>query len=128
MIIRHQIGSIWTYMIVLLISSVMLVALATPAYADRIDGHWCFKDGRSFSIQGPKMITPAGTKMRGDYDRHGFSYIVPKGEPGAGDRLVIVQQDDTLVLLWRNKANAGKTKTGKKLAPEEWRRCDAKMS
>ncbi len=58
---------------------VCLVLNSDDAQADQIDGHWCYKDGRSLSIRGPQIITPGGSKMRGDYDRHGFAYVVPKG-------------------------------------------------
>ena len=55
-----------------------------PALADRIDGNWCFTDGRHMSIEGPSIITPGGTRMQGRYNRHGFEYTVPAGEADAG--------------------------------------------
>src|SRR5262245_46146015 len=40
--------------------------LAEAACADAIDGQWCYPDGRRFSIRGPEIVTPAGTRMRGN--------------------------------------------------------------
>ena len=59
------------------------LVLAPGARADAIDGMWC-KGSRSMQIDGPAIVTPGGTSMIGDYDRHGFRYVVPAGEDGAG--------------------------------------------
>jgi len=91
--------------------------------ADQIDGHWCYKDGRSLSIRGPQIVTPGGTKMLGDYDRHGFAYVVPVGETGAGDQVLMRQQDDYTIHVWQNRPDA--TEQG---ASEIWRRCDPRTS
>ena len=55
-----------------------------PARADAIDGQWCALDGKRIDINGPRIRTPGGTQMQGDYDRHGFRYVVPAAETGAG--------------------------------------------
>ena len=69
--------------------------------ADQIDGHWCFTDGRSFTVKGPQIITPGGNKLTGKYDRHGFEYTVPVGEPGADGTVTMVQQNDRIIhVLW----------------------------
>ena len=62
-----------------------LVMVGGSALADAIDGHWCHSDGRRFSIRGPEIVTPGGKVMEGNYSRHGFSYVVPTPEPGAGE-------------------------------------------
>ncbi len=55
-----------------------------PARADAIDGQWCALDGKRIDINGTRIRTPGGTQMQGDYDRHGFRYVVPAAETGAG--------------------------------------------
>ena len=57
-----------------------LVLRPDAVLADQIDGDWCYTDGSSFTIRGPVIVTPAGNELRGDYDRHGFAYVVPEGE------------------------------------------------
>src|SRR3954451_20725547 len=80
---------------------VLAVATAAPACADAIDGHWCFTDGKRISIQGPAIVTPAGSRMQGDYARHSFSYVVPPADPGAGQvaSLVLLNEDTMRVSL-----------------------------
>jgi len=102
---------------------VWLVIGPATARADQIDGHWCFTDGRSLSIRGSEIITPGGTKMLGDYDRHGFAYVVPAGEKGAGDQVLMRQQDHYTVHVWQNRPEATEQGTS-----EIWRRCDPRTS
>jgi hypothetical protein len=72
---------------------------ACPALADVIDGHWCFPDGKRFSIQGPTIVTPGGSHIQGDYARHFFSYVVPQGDPGTGQTVsMILINEDTVQL------------------------------
>ena len=64
------------------------------------------------SINGPEIVTPGGTQMKGDYDRHGFRYVVPKREQPAGAEVdMVLINDDTLHVT----VGKGATKT--------WRRC-----
>jgi hypothetical protein len=71
------------------------------------------------SIHGPEIVTPGGTKMQGDYDRHFFQYVVPPGEPGAGDRMFIT-------LLSEYLAHA---RQGSRDAPVQvWNRCQPGIS
>jgi hypothetical protein len=98
---------------------VWLVFSPDAVQADQIDGHWCYKN-HSFSIRGPLIVTPGGTRMRGDYDRHGFAYIVPEGEEGAGDKVLMVQQDHNTIHVWRVSSERGKS--------EVWHRCDPRTS
>ena len=79
-----------------LLMGVMALGSVQPSVvrADTIDGQWCSKDGRSFSIDGPKFVTPGEKRLDGDYDRHGFAYTVPAGEAGAGARVDMDLIDD----------------------------------
>lgn len=93
---------------------------APSALADAIDGNWCFKNGKTMSIDGPQIVTPGGTKMQGDYDRHGFAYTVPKSEPGAGGKVsMILVDEDTVHLTIQNSAGSAA-----KSPMQVWRRCD----
>ena len=69
------------------------------ALADVIDGNWCGPENRSLTIKGPQITTPGGTRMQGDYDRHGFTYVVPAPEPDAGATVVMVLRDEYTVHL-----------------------------
>ena len=66
-----------------------------PAWADAIDGHWCYPDGRRISIQGPAIVTPAGSHIQGDYSRHFFTYVVPPADPDPGQTvsMALVNED-----------------------------------
>ncbi len=80
------------------------------AAADAIDGNWCAEaGGRHMSNAGPRIVTPGGQAMQGDYSRHAFTYIVPAAEPGAGAQVAMVlivddtihlRTDTTAVQIW----------------------------
>jgi hypothetical protein len=90
-----------------------LGAAGGTARADAIDGDWC-REGRSFTIQGSALRTPAGNNIRGDYDRHGFHYVVPAGEPDAG----------TEITMWLRGEETVELARGAPTAPREvWKRC-----
>jgi hypothetical protein len=93
---------------VILLGWVALLASAGSARADVIDGHWCFGSSH-FEINGR---TPAGNQITGDYDRHGFSYVVPANEQGAGTQIVMVLLNEETLRLARGRS-----------APETWKRC-----
>lgn len=106
-------------------STVLMIAAALaallfpsgPALADRIDGNWCFVDGRHFTIDGPNIVTPGGAAMKGLYDRHGFDYTVPAGEADAGAEVTMTQFDEhTVQVTTMPPGGAGRT--------EIWKRCD----
>jgi hypothetical protein len=64
------------------------LAAASPAFADAIDGDWCSTAARRhLSIEGPRIVTPGGRALQGDYSRHGFVYTAPAGEAEAGRRV-----------------------------------------
>lgn len=99
-----------------------LLLPAAPALADKIDGNWCFTDGRNMSIDGPNIVTPSGTQMTGDYDRHGFRYVVPDAEADAGARVEMIQFDEyTIQVTTTPGTTAGAART------EIWKRCDLTM-
>lgn len=106
------------------LAALAIMAAGSPARADAIDGNWCFADGRQFQIQGPTIVTPGGTSMRGDYDRHGFAYVVPEGEAGAGNRVLMLLLDDYTLHLWPDAA----PQPADRGEPEVWNRCQAKTS
>ena len=83
----------------------------SEARADAIDGMWC-RDSRSMHIDGPSIVTPGGTSMTGDYDRHGFRYVVPPGEEGTGETVVMVLLGDHDLDVTLGEG-----------ATERWRRC-----
>ena len=86
---------------------------AGVARADAIDGEWCL--GKShFAIDGPKIRTPGGNTINGDYSRHGFRYLAPAGEVDAGAEVVMILLNEETVQLSRNPGAPN---------PELWRRC-----
>lgn len=97
--------------------------VAAPAFADAIDGHWCQKDGRRMSIEGPNIVTPGGTSMAGDYERHAFAYVAPDGEPHAGSRVSMAMQSEDIVRVFI----PGKGPGPNPATVEEWQRCDLTM-
>jgi hypothetical protein len=95
-----------------------LLALTGPALADQIDGDWCFpRDGRNLNMQGDDIVTPSGTSAKGDYARHSFRYVVPSGDPGAGDEIQMRQLNDQTMVLHRPDG-----------VEETWTRCDFQTS
>jgi hypothetical protein len=96
-----------------LAAAVAISLSASAARADAIDGEWCLA-GSHFAIDGPKIRTPGGNTIQGSYSRHGFRYIVPANEVGAGAEIVMVLLNEETVQLSRNPGPS---------APEIWRRC-----
>jgi len=94
-----------------------------PAFADAIDGHWCHKDGRRMSIEGNVLITPGGKSMEGEYERHGFAYVIPGGEPGAGSRASMALQSEDVIRMFI----PGKGPLPSQPTIETWQRCNLTM-
>jgi hypothetical protein len=90
-----------------------LCALSSPGRADAIDGQWCL-GASHFSIDGPNILTPGGNRLQGNYSRHGFFYIVPANEPGAGGEINMLLLNEETVQLTRTDVSS---------APEIWQRC-----
>ncbi len=95
------------------IAGLALLAFTTQARADSIDGAWCQEAGKRLTISGPSIVTPGGTRMQGLYDRHGFTYTVPAGEPGAGGTV-------DMRLLGEHDMES---RAGANGPIEHWRRC-----
>ena len=97
----------------ILIAGVVIVS-SSPALADAIDGDWCStKKAKQFSINGPVIVTPAGTQTTGNYSRHAFSYVVPEGDPDAGEAIAMQLLNEEEVQVSEEGG-----------APEIWRRCE----
>jgi hypothetical protein len=90
----------------------------SPAKADRIDGNWC-RGLKHLSIDGPNIVTPGGAKMTAEYDRHGFRYVVPNGEPEPGATITMAQMHEELMRL-SSSAKPGEV--------EDWTRCKRQIS
>lgn len=92
-------------LVVLLAATAALAFAVAPARADAIDGNWCFTDGRRITINGPDVVIPNGTRMRGNYDRHHFSYTPAGGAPVnmtlQGEFAVTVREGDGPTQIWR---------------------------
>ena len=91
----------------------LLASAATPALADKIDGDWCFADGRHFSIDGPTIVTERGRTLAGDYRRHFFAYVIPPPEAQAGVAVEMALADENTVYL----------RVGRDGPTETWKRC-----
>ena len=94
-----------------------LAVCAAPAFADSIDGSWC-RTGARLVISGPGIVTPGGARLSGQYDRHGFSYVVPSGEPGAGSTV-------EMRLLGEYDMQS---RTGAQGGVVDWKRCGPETS
>jgi len=90
---------------------------AAPAWADAIDGSWCYSDGRRMRIDGPAVVTPAGNNVNGDYSRHYLTYVAPSAEPAAGETVVMTLLNEMTVRV--QVGNGGE---------ETWRRCGPPVS
>ena len=101
-----------------IIGAFLLLLSATAARADVIDGDWCL-GAKTMSIRGSDIVTPGGQRMKGDYTRHSFFYIVPAGEPGTGEPVEMILRGEYLLHV----------RQGGQDAPlQEWRRCSARTS
>ena len=99
------------------LAMVSLAALTSAVRADQIDGEWC-NAGRNFKIEGPNIQTYGGTRMTGDYNRHGFRYTVPANEPEAGTEIAMELRGEELLDLFKRPKGAKDN-----APPESWRRC-----
>lgn len=81
------------------LSLAVLLPLGNPAAADSIDGNWCSADSQKMTIDGPRIVTPAGASLTGQYDRHAFKYVIPANEPSPGATVEMVLVDEDTVNL-----------------------------
>lgn len=92
----------------------LILLAAAPVRADAIDGDWCSTQSRRhLSIDGPRIVTPGGRALQGDYSRHGFVYTAPAGEAEAGRRIDLRLVDDRTMLFRPEGASSD----------EVWNRC-----
>jgi hypothetical protein len=96
-----------------------LLLAAVPAKADAIDGEWCAPGGtRRLSIDGPKLVTPAGARIEGNYTRHSFAYKAPAGEVEAGNEIEMrLMGEHAMLFRPQGAANA-----------QTWTRCSRPIS
>ncbi len=113
------------WMLVVVLAGLFLGLPGGSAYADSIDGDWCHADGRRFSIDGPKFVTPGGNRIEGDYGYYSFAYRIPKPEAGAGLTVSMVFIDDDTLHVTLGKSAAAEAYKG--VSPggplEVWHRC-----
>ncbi len=95
--------------------SISLIALATPAIADAIDGEWCLA-AKHLSISGPEIKLPSGRTIQCEYRRHEFFYQVPAGDADSGALIYLQLQGDDYMSLYH-------LKDGKPVGGESWLRC-----
>jgi hypothetical protein len=89
---------------------------ASAARADVIDGAWCHERGEKLTIEGPAIVTPAGTPTQGFYSRHYFRYVVPNGEQAAGSTIEMrLLNEETMQL---RTAPSGPVQTWHRCSPE----------
>jgi hypothetical protein len=90
-----------------LVASVFALA-AGHAWAQDFNGDWCHRDGRKMSIRIPEIVLPSGKQVLGVFDDDRFVYVVPDGEPGAGQVVLMVWVDEV---------------PGRSLPPHVWVKC-----
>ena len=113
----------WT--LALGIAASAIIALSPGlARADAIDGNWCSAEGKRMSIEGPAIVTPAGTQTRGDYNRHYFTYQVPPSDPGAGQTVYMALLNENTVRL----TMASDAQKAQQTPVEVWHRCPPPVS
>ena len=107
-----------SWRVTLMLTATALAGLSGGARADVIDGAWCREPGGRLTIDGPTIVTPAGTATRGTYSRHYFSYVVPSGESGAGTTIEMrLLNEETMQM-----------RAGPAAPVETWRRCTPAVS
>ena len=109
MIARMRLAGLPTFLV-----AALALGPAPRAWADAIDGDWCFEDGRHLSIEGPRIVTPLGSHTQGNYARHSFSYVVPAPEPAAGQTVRMLLLNENSVDL---SLGGGATETWHRCAP-----------
>ncbi len=95
---------------------IFLVTSTATALADKIDGTWCSPSGKRISIDGPQVITPSGKTVVARYDRHHIDYVIPEGEPNAGNRFAADQLNEEQIRV-------SVVSEAKSQAPKIWTPC-----
>lgn len=107
-----------------LAATAAILLSAQPARADAIDGNWCTAEGKRLAIEGPKIVTPAGTQTIGNYSRHAFTYQVPPTDPGAGQTMFMVLLNENTM----NSAMATDAQAARQIPAQVWHRCPPAVS
>ena len=84
----------------MLLGCLAFLASASAVLADAIDGQWCL-GASHFEINGQNIRMQGGNNITGNYHRHGFEYVVPPKEEGAGTQIVMVLLNEETVHLTR---------------------------
>jgi hypothetical protein len=101
------------------VGCVLMTAGVPSAWADAIDGHWCYPDGRRIFIQGSAIITPGGNRIDGNYSRHFYSYVAPSSEPDSGQTVFMALMNEETVRLRVGAAPAYPSDASEQV----WHRC-----
>lgn len=80
-----------------LLTAALICASTQTALADRIDGTWCSTDGKSVSVDGPRVVTSRGNEVEANYNRHHIDYVIPAGEPDEGSIFRADQLNDNQI-------------------------------
>ena len=80
-----------------LLTAALICVSTQAALADRIDGTWCSTDGKSVSVDGPRVVTSRGNAVNANYDRHHIDYVIPAGEPDEGGIFQADQLNDNQI-------------------------------
>jgi hypothetical protein len=107
-----------------LAAAVAILLSAHPARADAIDGNWCTAEGKRLAIEGPKIVTPAGTPTVGNYSRHSFTYQVPPADPGSGQTVFMVLLNENTM----NSTMAADAQAARQMPVQVWHRCPPAVS
>ena len=113
----------WTRVLGLVVGALTALS-AQIARADAIDGNWCSVEGKRMSIEGPAIVTPAGTQTHGNYSRHYFTYQVPASDPGAGQTVYMALLNENTVHL----TMATDAQSAQQAPVEVWHRCPPAVS
>ena len=111
--------NLWLRTALFSLAAAATVSLSPEARADAIDGNWCYTDGRRMAINGPEIVTPAGTRTMGNYSRHYFSYKIPASDPMAGQSVYMALQNENTV----NIATGADATAAAQAPVEVWHRC-----
>ena len=84
---------------IVVVTFVGLFIGVAPAHADALDGDWCHPVDGKLTIDGPKIQTPGGKSVVGNYSRHRFEYTAPEGDWQANKSIVIQQFNERLMEL-----------------------------
>ncbi|MCF6200060.1 MAG: hypothetical protein L3J67_11835 [Hyphomicrobiaceae bacterium] len=102
----------------LLLTGLFSVFASSFVLADQINGNWCAADGRTISIDGPHVTTPAGNTVLAIHGRHHIDYLIPENETDAGHRFTADQLDDE-----RISVQIIDSKTGQRSPAQIWVPC-----